>query len=241
MSTNMNLIYQRILLKISGEVLQGINKFGIDINSFIRIAKEVKCLVDMGLQVGLVIGSGNLFRGEKLSKIGMNRITSDHIGILSTVINSLTMQDIMRSISLKSCVMSAIPIHGICQIYNWEKAINLLRKNIVVIFSAGTGNPLFTTDSAACLRSIETKVDILLKGTKVDGVYSSDPQKNKHAIFYKKLQYEDVLKRELRVMDLTAFTLARDHNLPMRVFNINKPGSLYRILIGKDEGTLITI
>lgn len=240
MSTNTNLIYHRILLKISGEILQGGNKFGIDIKILKRIAKEIKCLVEMGLQIGLVIGSGNLFRGVELSQLGINRIISDHIGILSTIINSLAMQDVLHSISLKSCIMSSIPIHGICKIYHWKEAIDLLSKKTIVIFSGGTGNPLFTTDSAACLRSIEIQSDVLLKGTKVDGVYSKDPKKNIDAIFYKNLKYKDVLKKELKVMDLTAFTLARDHNLPIRVFNINKSNSLYRMVTGYDEGTLIT-
>lgn len=239
MSTNTKFIYHRILLKISGEVLQGSNKFGIDISSLKRIAKEIKLALDIGIELGLVIGSGNLFRGSTLSKLGLNRIAADHMGILSTVINSLAMRDIMYSYSIPTCIMSSIPISGICTGYNYNKAINLLSKNCVVIFSAGTGNPLFTTDSAACLRGIETHSDIVLKGTKVDGVYSQDPKKYSQAILYKKLTYEDVLQKELKVMDLSAFSLARDHKLPIRVFNINKPRSLYRIMTGYDEGTLI--
>lgn len=240
MSTNTKFIYPRVLLKISGEVLQGVNKFGIDVNSLKKIAKEIKLVLDIGVQVGLVIGSGNLFRGSTLSKIGINRIASDHIGILSTIINSLAMHDIMHYYSIRSNIMSSIPINGICETYNYEQAIKFLCDNYVVIFSAGTGNPLFTTDSAACLRGIEIKSDIILKGTKVDGIYSQDPKKYSHAIFYKKLTYQDVLKKELKIMDLSAFALARDHNLPIRVFNINKPQSLYRIVTGCDEGTIIT-
>ncbi|WAI18605.1 MAG: UMP kinase [Buchnera aphidicola (Acyrthosiphon caraganae)] len=241
MSTNKKLIYRRILLKISGEVLQGVNKFGIDINSLKRIAKEIKSIVTIGVQVGLVIGSGNLFRGATLSELGLNRVVSDHIGILSTVINSLAMRDTISSISsIKTCLMSAIPLNGICEVYSCERAIKLLSNNFIVIFSAGTGNPFFTTDSAACLRGIETESDIILKGTKVDGVYSKDPYKDDHAVLYKRLTYKDVLKKELKVMDLAAFTLARDYHLPIRVFNINNPGSLYRIMTGDHEGTLIT-
>ncbi|QCI25447.1 UMP kinase [Buchnera aphidicola (Sitobion avenae)] len=241
MSTNKKFIYRRILLKISGEVLQGVNKFGIDINSLKRIAKEVQAIVNIGIQVGLVIGSGNLFRGAELSKLGLKRVAADHIGILSTVINSLAMRDTINSISsIKTCLMSAIPLNGICEIYSCERAINLLSNNVVIIFAAGTGNPFFTTDSAACLRGIEIESDIILKGTKVDGVYSKDPKKDNNAILYRQLTYKDVLKKELKVMDLAAFTLARDYHLPIRVFNINKPGSLYRIMIGNDEGTLIT-
>jgi len=241
MSTHKRFIYRRILLKISGEVLQGSDKFGIDINALKRIAKEIQSIVNIGIQVGLVIGSGNLFRGAALSKLGLERVASDHIGILSTVINSIAMRDTIRSISsINTCLMSAIPLNGICEIYNYERAIHLLSKNFVLIFSAGTGNPFFTTDSAACLRGIEIESDIILKGTKVDGVYSKDPNKNNNAVLYKRLTYKDVLKKELKVMDLAAFILARDYHLPIRVFNINNPGSLYRIVIGGDEGTLIT-
>lgn len=241
MSTNKKFIYRRILLKISGEVLQGMNKFGIDVNSVKRIAQEIQKIVNIGVQVSLVIGSGNLFRGSQLSLLGINRVAADHIGIVSTIINGLAMQDIMNSVfSTKTILMSSIPLNGICEVYNYNRAVNLLRKNYVLIFSAGTGNPFFTTDSSACLRGIETKSDIVLKGTQVDGVYSADPKENSNAILYKKLKYSDVLKRELKVMDLSAFILARDHNLPIRVFNINKPGSLYRIVLGDEEGTLIT-
>ncbi|QCI20379.1 UMP kinase [Buchnera aphidicola (Brachycaudus cardui)] len=241
MSTNEKFIYRRILLKISGEVLQGVNQFGIDMKSLKRIAKEIKSIVEIGIQVGLVIGSGNLFRGARLSKMGLNRVASDHIGILSTVINSLAMRDAINSLSsIKTCLMSAIPLNGICEIYSYEKAMSLLSNQFVIIFAAGTGNPFFTTDSAACLRGIETEADIILKGTKVNGVYSTDPKKDSNAILYKKLTYKDVLHNELKVMDLAAFTLARDYQLPIRVFNINEPGSLYRIIMGNDEGTLIT-
>lgn len=241
MSANKKFIYRRILLKISGEVLQGVNEFGIDTYCLKRIAKEIISIVEIGIQVGLVIGSGNLFRGAKLSELGLNRVVSDHIGILSTIINSLAMKDAINSVSsIKTCLMSAIPLNGICEIYSCERAMDLLSNNVIVIFSAGIGNPFFTTDSAACLRGIETESDVVLKGTKVDGVYSKDPKKHSNAILYKKLTYTEVLKKELKIMDLTAFTLARDHHLPIRVFNINRTGSLYRTVVGSDEGTLIS-
>lgn len=241
MSKNKQFLYRRILLKISGEVLKGVHEFGIDINSLKRIAKEIKSIVDIGVQVSLVIGSGNLFRGSTLSQLGLNRVDSDHIGILSTIINSIAMRDMINSfLSIPTCLMSAIPINGICEIYSYKRAVNLLSNNYVIIFAAGTGNPFFTTDSAACLRAIETQSDILLKGTKVDGIYSTDPKKNSNAILYKQLTYHDVLKKELKVMDLSAFILARDYHLPIRVFNINKPGSLYRIMTNHTEGTIIT-
>ncbi|QNS01941.1 MAG: UMP kinase [Buchnera aphidicola (Pentalonia nigronervosa)] len=241
MLTNETFIYRRILLKISGEVLQGTNKFGIDTFSLKRIATEIFSIVKMGIEVSLVIGGGNLFRGEQLSRLGIGRVVSDHIGILSTIINGLAMKDIIQTFSdYQTCLMSSIPLNGICEVYNYERAMNLLSKKYILIFSAGIGNPFFTTDSAACLRAIETESNVVLKGTKVDGVYSIDPNKFSRAILYKILKYEDVIKKELQVMDLTAFTLARDYNLPICVFNINKPGSLYRIVAGKKEGTLIT-
>jgi uridylate kinase len=241
MSKNKNIIYRRILLKISGEIFKGENEFGINISVLQKIASEIISIVNLGIQVGLVIGSGNLFRGKHLYELGLNRVVSDHIGILSTIINSLAMKDIISSVScIKTCLMSAIPLNGICETYNHERAMNLLSKNIILIFAAGTGNPFFTTDSAACLRGIETKSDIILKGTKVNGIYSADPKKNSGAILYKTLTYKDVIEKELKVMDLSAFTLARDYLLPIRVFNINNTGSLYRIIMGHNEGTMIT-
>ncbi|QCI21542.1 UMP kinase [Buchnera aphidicola (Hyadaphis tataricae)] len=241
MSKNQNIIYRRILLKISGEIFKGENEFGINISSLQKIASEIISIVNLGIQVGLVIGSGNLFRGTHLYELGLNRVVSDHIGILSTIINSLAMKDIISSDScIKTCLMSAVPLNGICETYNHERAMHLLSKNVILIFAAGTGNPFFTTDSAACLRGIETKSDIILKGTKVNGIYSADPKKNSGAILYKTLTYKDVIEKELKVMDLSAFTLARDHLLPIRVFNINNTGSLYRIIMGYNEGTMIT-
>ncbi|XBC40952.1 MAG: UMP kinase [Buchnera aphidicola (Nurudea yanoniella)] len=231
--------FKRILIKLSGESLLGHSTFGIDITELNRISKEIKSIVNLGVQVGLVIGGGNIFRGEKLVNIGINRIVSDNVGMLSTVINGLILHDSMSKINLNVILMSAFQIGSICEAYNYKKAIHWLNNKHVVIFSGGLGNPCCTTDSAACLRAIEIKADIILKGTKVDGVYSSDPHKNFDAILYKKITYNEVLNRELKVMDLSAFILARDYELPICIFNIYNPGILYRIVKGKQEGTLI--
>ncbi|ASA55098.1 MULTISPECIES: UMP kinase [Vibrio] len=239
MTTNPKPAYQRILLKLSGEALQGEQGFGIDPTVLDRMAQEVKELVELGVQVGVVIGGGNLFRGEGLAKAGMNRVVGDHMGMLATVMNGLAMRDALHRAYVNARVMSAIPLNGVCDDYNWANAISQLRQGRVVIFSAGTGNPFFTTDSAACLRGIEIEADVVLKATKVDGVYSADPVANPDAELYDRLTYNDVLEKELRVMDLAAFTLARDHQMPIRVFNMNKPGALRRIVMGEAEGTLI--
>lgn len=239
MATNAKLVYQRILLKLSGEALQGEEGFGIDASVLDRIAQEIKELVELGIQVGVVIGGGNLFRGVGLAHAGMNRVVGDYMGMLATVMNGLAMRDALQRAYVNARLMSAIPLTGVCDNYSWTEAINLLCNNRVVIFSAGTGNPFFTTDSAACLRGIEIKADVVLKATKVDGVYSADPVKRSDATLYKQLTYQDVLERELKVMDLAAFTLARDHSLPIRVFNINTPGALNRVVMSENEGTLI--
>jgi len=232
-------VYRRILLKLSGEALMGEEGFGIDPKVLERMAQEIKELVELGIQVGLVIGGGNLFRGEGLAKAGMNRVVGDHMGMLATVMNGLAMRDALHRASVNARLMSAIPLNGVCDDYNWAEAISLLKSGRVVIFSAGTGNPFFTTDSAACLRGIEIEADAVLKATKVDGVYDADPVKNPNAVLYKTLSYNQVLEKELKVMDLAAFTLARDHNIPIRVFNMNKPGCLKAVVMGDDEGTLI--
>ncbi|WMY96515.1 MAG: UMP kinase [Arsenophonus sp.] len=240
MFTSKKTVYQRILLKISGEALQGSKNFGIDTKVLDRMANEIKKLVQLSIQVGVVIGGGNLFRGEGLAKAGMNRVVGDHMGMLATVMNGLAMRDALKRVSINAELMSAIPLNGVCSNYSCLEAISLLLNGKVVIFAAGTGNPFFTTDSAACLRGIEIEADIVLKATKVDGIYSSDPSKSLNAVLYHKLTYQDVLERELKVMDLAAFTLARDHNLPIRIFNVNKPDILSRIVVGGNEGTLIT-
>ena len=231
--------YKRILLKLSGEALQGEEGFGIDPTVLDRMAQEIKELIDMGVQVAVVIGGGNLFRGAGLAKAGMNRVVGDHMGMLATVMNGLAMRDALHRIEVNARLMSAIPLNGVCDDYRWTEAISLLKHGKVVILSAGTGNPFFTTDSAACLRGIEIEADVVLKATKVNGVYSADPVKDPNATLYKTLNYEKVLDDELKVMDLAAFTLARDHNLPICVFNMNKPGALRRVILGESEGTLI--
>lgn len=231
--------YNRILLKLSGEALQGDEGFGIDASILDRMALEIKELVEMGVEVAVVIGGGNLFRGAGLAKAGMNRVVGDHMGMLATVMNGLAMRDALHRIDIHARLMSAIPLNGVCDDYRWTEAISLLRHGKVVILSAGTGNPFFTTDSAACLRGIEIEADVVLKATKVDGVYSSDPIKDPDATLFRTLSYDKVLDDELKIMDLAAFTLARDHNLPICVFNMNKPGALRRVILGEQEGTLI--
>ena len=239
MSTNPKPSYRRILLKLSGEALMGEEGFGIDAKVLERMPQEIKELIELGVQVGLVIGGGNLFRGEGLAKAGMNRVVGDHMGMLATVMNGLAMRDALHRAYVNARLMSAIPLKGVCDDYNWAEAISLLKSGRVVIFSAGTGNPFFTTDSAACLRGIEIEADAVLKATKVDGVYDCDPMKNPDAVLYEELDYATVLEKELKVMDLAAFTLARDHGLPIRVFNMNKPGALRRVVMGEEEGTVI--
>lgn len=240
MTTNPKPAYQRILLKLSGEALQGEDGFGIDPAVLDRMAQEVKELVELGVQVGVVIGGGNLFRGAGLAEAGMNRVVGDHMGMLATVMNGLAMRDALHRAFVNCRLMSAIPLNGVCDAYNWAEAISLLKTGRVVIFAAGTGNPFFTTDSAACLRGIEIEADTVIKATKVDGVFSDDPVKNPDATLYRHLSYNEIIDKELKVMDLAAFTLARDHNMPLSVFNMNKSGALKRVIMGEEEGTLIS-
>lgn len=232
--------YRRILLKMSGEFLMGNSEFGIDPIVLDRVAYELKELSNIGVQVGLVIGGGNLFRGATLSAAGLGRVTGDHMGMLATLMNALAMRDALERADLKAQIMSAIPMNGIVDYYDRRKAIEALNDGYIVIFAAGTGNPFFTTDSAASLRGIEIEAEVVLKATKVDGVYSADPVKHPDAVFYPKLTYHEVLTKNLQVMDLTAICLCRDHNMPVRVFNIRKPGTLRMVVLGKDEGTLVT-
>lgn len=230
---------KRILLKLSGEALMGDESFGIDPSMLDRIAKEIKVVLDKGIQVGLVIGGGNLFRGEKLANAGMNRVAGDHMGMLATVMNSLAMQDALERIKVGTRVMSAISLTGVCEDYDRRFAIRFMENSQVVIFTAGTGNPFFTTDTAACLRGIEIDADVILKATKVDGVFSADPNKDPSATKYDNLTYTEALQKELAVMDLTAFCLARDHEKAIRVFNLNKPNALIDAVVHENEGTLI--
>jgi len=231
--------YKRVLLKLSGEALMGDESFGIDPKVLNRMALEIGQLIGIGVQVGLVIGGGNLFRGAALHEAGMDRVTGDHMGMLATVMNSLALRDALERSNIRTRVMSAIPMSGIVEHYDRRRAIRDLKDGDVVIFSAGTGNPFFTTDSAACLRGIEIDADLVLKATKVDGVYSADPVKDPTAVKYDRLTYDEVLDMKLGVMDLTAICLCRDHNMPVRVFNMNKVGALTNIVVGKEEGTLI--
>lgn len=234
-----NPAYKRILLKLSGEALMGQEAFGIDPSILERMAKEIKGLSELGVEIGVVLGGGNIYRGQKLSEAGMNRVTGDHMGMLATVMNSLALQDAFERVGQPAKVLSAMPIDGVCQGFSRRGAINSLEKGRVVIFCAGTGNPFFTTDTAACLRGIEIDADLILKATKVDGVYSADPAKDKNAVRYEQLSYKEALDKELAVMDLTAFCLARDHNKNIRVFDMTKPGNLEKAVLGHTEGTLI--
>ena len=239
MTANPKPVYRRILLKLSGEALVGEQGFGIDPKVLDRMAQEIKELIELGVQVGIVIGGGNIFRGEGLANAGMNRVVGDQMGMLATVMNGLAMRDELHRAYVNARLMSAVDLKGVCDSYNWADAISSLKRGRVVIFAAGTGNPFFTTDSAACLRGIEIEADVVLKGTKVDGVYSEDPVKNPDAEMYKTIDYATVLDKELKVMDLSAFTLARDHKMPIRVFNMNKPGALRSVIMGEEVGTLI--
>ena len=231
--------YKRVLLKLSGEALMGEHDFGIDPKVLDRMALEIGALIGIGVQVGLVIGGGNLFRGAALNAAGLDRVTGDHMGMLATVMNGLAMRDALERSNIRTRVMSAIPMSGIVEHYDRRRAVRDLKEGDVVIFSAGTGNPFFTTDSAACLRGIEIEADAVLKATKVYGVYSADPHLDPTAVKYDHLTYDEVLDKKLGVMDLTAICLARDHGMPLRVFDMNRPGVLTRIVTGEREGTLI--
>jgi uridylate kinase len=232
-------LYKRVLLKLSGEALMGDSEFGIDPSVLDRFAREIRDVVNHGVQVGVVLGGGNLFRGKTLSIAGLGRVTGDHMGMLATVMNGLALRDSLEKIDLPSRIMSAIPMTGVVDPYNRRKAITHLHNERVVIFSAGTGNPFFTTDTAACLRAIEVDADIVLKATKVDGVYSSDPEKDKSAERFDYLTYDEVLRRDLKVMDLTAICMCRDYGMPLRVFSIKTPGILEKIIFSEKEGTKI--
>lgn len=231
--------YKRILLKLSGEALMGDQDFGIDPKVLDRMALEIAQLRGIGVQVGLVIGGGNLFRGKALSEAGLDRVAGDHMGMLATVMNALAMRDALERSNMPTRVMSAIPMSGVVDHYDRRSAIRALEIGDIVIFAAGTGNPFFTTDSAACLRGIEINADIVLKATNVDGVYTADPKKDPNAEKYDVLTYQEVLEKQLGVMDLTAICLARDHNMPLRVYDMNESGVLARLMVGGSDGTLI--
>ena len=231
--------YKRVLLKLSGEALMGDANYGIDPKVIERIAREVKEVAEIGVQVAMVIGGGNIFRGAGLAASGIDRVAADHMGMLATVMNGIAMQDMLENIGVYARVMSALQIHQVCEDYIRRRAVRHLEKGRVVIFAAGTGNPFFTTDSAASLRAIEVGAELLLKATKVDGVYSADPMSDPNAERYTELVYDEVLHRKLGVMDATAIVLCRDNSIPLRVFDVNKPGAFMNIVQGKNEGTLV--
>ena len=234
-----NLAYRRILLKLSGEALMGDEDYGIDPKVINRLAGEIIEAQEAGAEVGVVIGGGNIFRGAGLAAGGMDRVTGDQMGMLATVINALAMQDALEKRGAKVRVMSAIKINDVCEDYIRRRAIRHLEKGRIAIFAAGTGNPFFTTDSGAALRAIEIGADLLLKATKVDGVYDSDPKKNPGATRFERLTYDEVIGRDLQVMDTAAFALCRDSDLPLRIFDMERPGQLLRILKGEPIGTLV--
>ncbi|MEO6696567.1 MAG: UMP kinase, partial [Gammaproteobacteria bacterium] len=233
--------YRRILLKLSGEALMGAGDYGIDPAVIGRVAGEIRELLSMGVQVAVVIGGGNIFRGAGLAASGLDRVTADQMGMLATVMNALAMQDAMERLGIEVRVMSAIKMRQVCEDYAVRRALRHLAQGRLVILAAGTGNPFFTTDSAASLRGVELQAQLVIKATKVDGVYSADPMKHADAVYYPRLTYDEVLERKLMVMDVAAMTLCRDYNLPLRVFNMNKPGALKRVVMGEDEGTLVTV
>ena len=233
------MLYKRILLKLSGEALMGQGTHGIDPAVAQRLAGEIHTAASQGAQLGLVIGGGNLLRGASLAAQGMNRVSGDHMGMLATVMNALAMQDAIEKTGTDCRVMSALSIDQVCEPYSTRQAVRHLEQGRVVIFAAGTGSPFFTTDSAASLRAIEIGADIMLKATKVNGVYSADPVSNPDATLYKRISYDEALAQKLAVMDATALVLCSEHNMPLRVFNMFEAGQLERIVDGQDIGTLV--
>jgi len=231
--------YTRVLLKLSGEALAGEKAFGIQPDIINRIAEEIRDVHALGVEIAIVIGGGNIFRGIAGTAQGMDRTSSDYMGMLATVINSLALQNCLEKLDIYTRVLSAIEMHQLCESYIRRRAVRHLEKKRIVIFAAGTGNPFFTTDTAASLRAMEVNADIIMKATRVDGVYSEDPLKNKEATFFKTLDYMDVLKKGLKVMDSTAISLCMDHNLPILVFNLNTPGNFKRVIMGEDIGTIV--
>jgi uridylate kinase len=232
-------VYRRILLKFSGEALMGPGQFGIDPQTLDKYATDIAGLCQLQVQVGIVIGGGNLFRGAELSEAGLGRVTGDYMGMLATMMNALALRDALDRAGLDSRMMSALPMPGVIDVFERRKAIHHLRQGRPVIFAGGIGSPCFTTDSAASLRGIEIEAELLVKATKVDGIYDSDPSKNAQAVKYEQLSYAKVLNDRLNVMDATAICLCRDYQLPIRVVNINEPGTLKRLVLGEHVGTLV--
>jgi len=232
-------VHKRILLKLSGEALMGGMDYGIDPRMSRRLASEIAELNHAGVELAIVVGGGNIFRGAGLAKAGMDRVTGDHMGMLATVINALALQDAIESLGVSCRVMSALPIDQVCEDFIRRRAVRHLEKGRVVIFGAGTGNPFFTTDSAASLRASEINADIMLKATKVDGVYDADPAQNPDAVRYQQVTYDEALVKKLGVMDATAIVMCRDNNIPLRIFNIYNEGDLVKVALGDDIGTLV--
>lgn len=234
-----DIVYRRVLLKLSGEALMGAERFGIEPQSLQEVARGVGELRLMGVEVALVIGAGNIFRGTELVRGGMERVTADHIGMLATVVNALALQDALERNGHIARVMSAIRVNELCEPYLRRRAMRHLEKGRVVIFAAGTGNPFFTTDTAASLRAVEVEADLMIKATKVDGVYSADPMSDPTARRFARLDFDQVLRKKLSVMDATAIVMCRDNNMPLRVVDMGKPGAFVRSVRGEDEGTLV--
>lgn len=233
--------YQRILLKLSGESLMGGQQYGIDAKRLEQYASEIKTVIDRGIEVAIVIGGGNIFRGLSGASQGMDRVQGDHMGMLATVINGLALQSALENQGVETRLQTAIKIDEVAEPFIRRRAMRHLQKGRVVIFGGGTGNPYFTTDSAAVLRAIEIKADVILKGTRVDGIYSADPEKDKSAVRYDKISFQDVLSKGLKVMDTTAFTLSQENELPIVVFDMNKDGNLLKVVTGEDVGTEVNL
>ena len=231
--------YRRILLKLSGEVLAGDQQFGIDPAMASRLASEIQSIHKLNVKIGLIIGAGNIFRGIEAATKGMDRVTGDYLGMLATIMNAISLQDALENVGVETRTLSAITVSQISEPYIRRRALRHLDKNRVVIVAGGTGNPYFTTDTAAALRATELKAEVLLKGTKVDGVYDKDPITNGDAIKYDEIKYSEILNKNIRVMDLTAITLCKENSLPIQVFNINKSENLKKIILGESIGTMI--
>ncbi len=233
--------YKRVLLKLSGEALMGDDSFGINRNTILRMTEEIAEVVNIGVELAIVIGGGNIFRGVAAGAQGMDRATADYMGMMATVMNSLALQDALKNQGIDTRVQSALNIDQVVEPYIRPKALRYLEEGKVVVFAAGTGNPFFTTDTAAALRGAEIGAEMVLKATKVDGIYSADPNKDPNATKYSRVSFDEAMVRRLEVMDATAFALCRDQKLPIKVFSINKPGALSRALSGDDEGTLVHV
>jgi len=231
--------YKRVLLKLSGEALLGEKSYGVDPKRILAYSQEIKEIIDSGVEIAIVIGGGNIFRGVSGASNGIDRVQADYMGMLATVINGLALQSSLEDLKVQTRLQTAFKIEAVAEPYIKRKAVRHLEKKRVVIFSGGTGNPFFTTDSAAVLRAIEINADIILKGTRVDGIYNNDPEKNKDAVKFKQISYDEAIAKKLKVMDSTAFTLSKENELPIIVFNMNKPGNLKKIINGKEVGTIV--